>query len=296
MQKITPFLWFDNQAEEAVNFYVSLFEKSKINNTMRYNEESAKASGREAGSVMTIGFELNGQNFAAINGGPIFKFNPSISFSINLETEEEVNKLWSSLIKSGSALMELGKYDWSEKYGWLQDKYGVSWQISIGQKESLKNVIMPSMLFVGDNFGRAEDALNFYTSLFENSKICVIVPAAKGENESGQKVLYSQCNLNGGELIIMENEFEHAFNFNEAISFVVNCKGQKEVDYFWNKFTEDGTESMCGWLKDKFGVSWQIVPEELHKALGNSDPGKAKKSMHAMLQMKNIIIGDLGKV
>jgi len=293
MQKITPFLWFDNQAEEAADFYVSLFKNSKINNTMRYNEESAKASGREAGSVMTIGFELLGQKFAAINGGPVFKFNPSISFSINLETEDEVEKLWSALIDGGSALMDLGKYDWSEKYGWLQDKYGISWQISIGQKESLKNVIMPSMLFVGGNFGRADEAINFYNSLFENSEICVIVHAPKGENESGQKVLYSQFNLNGSEFIIMENEFEHAFNFNEAISFAVNCKGQKEVDYFWDKFIEEGTESMCGWLKDKFGVSWQIVPEELHKALGNPDPAKAQKAMQAMLKMKKIIIADL---
>ncbi|MBU2491110.1 MAG: VOC family protein [Bacteroidetes bacterium] len=293
MQKITPFLWFDNQAEEAVKFYVSLFKNSKINNTTRYNEESAIASGREAGSVMTIGFELLGQKFAAINGGPVFKFNPSISLSINLETEDEVDKLWSALIEGGIAMMDLGKYDWSEKYGWLQDKYGVSWQISIGQKESLKNVIMPSMLFVGDNFGRGEEALNFYTSLFENSEVCVIVRVGEEKGESGQKVLYSQYNLNGSSFILMENEFEHAFNFNEAVSFVVNCKGQDEVDYFWNKFTADGTESMCGWLKDKFGVSWQIVPEELHQALGNPDPEKARKAMQAMLGMKKIIIADL---
>lgn len=293
MQKITPFLWFDKQAEEAANFYVSLFNNSKINTITRYNEESAKASGREAGSVMTLGFELLGQKFATINGGPVFKFNPSISFSINLETEGEVEKLWSALIEGGSALMDLGKYDWSEKYGWLQDKYGLSWQISIGQKESLKNVIMPSMLFVGDNFGRAEKALNFYKSIFENSEICVIVHAPKGENESEQKVLYSQLNLNGSEFIIMENEFEHAFNFNEAISFVVNCNGQEEVDYFWNKFTEEGTESMCGWLKDKFGVSWQIVPVELYNALGNLDPVKANNATQAMLKMNKIIIADL---
>lgn len=149
MQKITPFLWFDKEAEEAANFYVSIFKNSKILNVARYNEESSKASGVPAGTVMTISFELNGQVFNALNGGPIFKFS-------------------------------------------------------------------------------------------------------------------------------------------EAISFMVSCDNQEEVDYYWEKLTEGGEESQCGWLKDKFGLSWQITPTEMGKMMSDSNPEKSKRVMHEMLKMKKI--------
>jgi predicted 3-demethylubiquinone-9 3-methyltransferase (glyoxalase superfamily) len=119
MQKITPFLWFDNQAEEAANFYTSIFKNSKIVNISRYGEEGAKASGRPEGSVMTVTFQLNGQEFTALNGGPVFKFTEAISFFVNCETQEEVDELWEKLTEGGEEV----------QCGWLKDKYGVSWQI-----------------------------------------------------------------------------------------------------------------------------------------------------------------------
>lgn len=119
MQKITPFLWFDDKAEEAVNFYVSIFPNSKIGAVARYGEAGAKASGRPVGSIMTMEFELAGQKFAALNGGPVFKFSPAISFVVNCETQEEVDHFWNKLSANKAA----------EQCGWLQDKYGVSWQI-----------------------------------------------------------------------------------------------------------------------------------------------------------------------
>ena len=152
MQKITPFLWYDNQAEEAVNFYTSIFKNSKIGKVSRYDEAGSKAAGRPVGSLMTASFQLDGQEFIALNGGPQFKFT-------------------------------------------------------------------------------------------------------------------------------------------EAVSFVVNCENQEEVDYYWNKLSDGGEESVCGWLKDKFGMSWQVVPTILSKLL--SDPQKAPKVMPTMLQMKKIIIADL---
>src|SRR5213594_4540472 len=118
-QKISPFLWFDHQAEDAVNFYVSIFKNSKIGSVTRYAEEAAKASGRPKGSVMTVAFELNGQEFVALNGGPIFKFTEAVSFIVNCETQAEVDRLWEKLSEGG----EKGQC------GWLKDKYGLSWQI-----------------------------------------------------------------------------------------------------------------------------------------------------------------------
>ncbi len=119
MQKITPFLWFDNQAEEAVNFYVSIFRNSKITNIARYGGDAAKVSGRPQGSVMTVAFELDGQPFVALNGGPVFAFSPAISFVVDCATQDEVDRLWDRLSAGGEP----------QQCGWLRDKYGVTWQI-----------------------------------------------------------------------------------------------------------------------------------------------------------------------
>ncbi len=119
MQKITPFLWFDDKAEEAANFYVSIFKNSKIGNISRYGEEGAKVSGRAKGTVMTVTFQLDGQEFMALNGGPLFKFSESISFLVNCETQQEVDELWEKLSQGGK----------KDRCGWLKDKYGLSWQI-----------------------------------------------------------------------------------------------------------------------------------------------------------------------
>jgi predicted 3-demethylubiquinone-9 3-methyltransferase (glyoxalase superfamily) len=119
MQKITPFLWFNNQAEEAVDFYRSIFKKSRIQKIVRYGEAAARASGRPKGSVLTIKFELEGQEFVALNGGPHFKFTEAISFVVNCETQKEVDTFWKKLSQGGAG----------GQCGWLKDKYGVSWQI-----------------------------------------------------------------------------------------------------------------------------------------------------------------------
>jgi predicted 3-demethylubiquinone-9 3-methyltransferase (glyoxalase superfamily) len=119
MQKITPHLWFDNKAEEVVNFYTSIFKNSKIGSVTRYGEAGAEVSGRPKGTVMTVTFELEGQEFIALNGGRHFTFSPAISFIVNCETQEEVDELWEKLSEGG----EKGQC------GWLKDKYGVSWQI-----------------------------------------------------------------------------------------------------------------------------------------------------------------------
>jgi predicted 3-demethylubiquinone-9 3-methyltransferase (glyoxalase superfamily) len=121
MQKITPFLWFDDQAEEAVNFYTSLFKNSKTGRIARSPEEAAEKTGRPVGSVLTIEFEIEGQKFVALNGGPLFKFNESISFVINCETQEEVDYFWGKLIADGGE---------ESACGWLKDKFGLSWQVT----------------------------------------------------------------------------------------------------------------------------------------------------------------------
>jgi predicted 3-demethylubiquinone-9 3-methyltransferase (glyoxalase superfamily) len=293
MQKITPFLWFDSQAEEAAKFYASSFKDAKIGRIARYGKEGHEIHGREAGSVMTVEFELAGYKFIALNAGPLFKFTPAISFFVVFETEAEVDALWQKLSQEGATLMPLQKYDWSAKYGWLLDKYGLSWQLSLGKKEDVGQGITPFLMFVGKQHGRAEEALRFYTTTFKNSDVVGILRYGAGETEPEGTVKHAQFRLNGEVFMAMDSAMAHPFTFNEAISFVVNCETQKEVDYFWEKLSEGGEKSRCGWLKDKFGVSWQVVPTIVSEMLQDQDAKKTGRAMQAILQMSKIDIKTL---
>ena len=175
MQKITPFLWFDNNAEEAVNFYASLFDNSSILNITRYNEQSAAASGQKPGSAMTISFKLEGQNFTALNGGPQFKINPSISFFVYCESEDKINDLYKKLSEGGFVMMPLDKYDWSPRYAWVQDKFGLSWQLDV-DKINNSQKILPALLFVNKKNLRLKEAIIYYNSVFPDSKIMMESP------------------------------------------------------------------------------------------------------------------------
>tara|TARA_R100001143_G_scaffold63594_1_gene73157 strand:+ start:13503 stop:14414 length:912 start_codon:yes stop_codon:yes gene_type:complete len=294
-KKITPCIWFDNEAEEAVQFYTSLFSDSKIDKITRFTDEGTDIHGMEAGTVMTVGFQLGGQPFTALNGGPHFKVNPCISFFVMCETVQEVDHLWSSLLPNGKVMFELDKYPWSEKYGWLQDQYGVSWQISAGKIEDVGQKITPTLMFVNDQFGNAEEAIEHYTSIFKNSEVDGIL--RYGPDEEGPKglVKHAQFKLEDGKFMIMDGPGEHEFDFNEGISLVVHCNSKEEVDYYWEKLNQGGDPKaqQCGWLKDKYGVSWQVVPTELYKMLDDDNTEKVKRVTKVMLQMKKL---DLNKL
>jgi predicted 3-demethylubiquinone-9 3-methyltransferase (glyoxalase superfamily) len=287
MNKITPFLWFNNQAEEAANFYISLFNNSKIGNVVRYNEEGAKASGRETGSVMTASFQLEGYEFTAINGGPIFKFNQSISFYVTCKSHKEIDEFWNKLLPGGNILMTLNKYPFSDKYGWIQDKYGISWQFILGEN---KQKIAPCLMFCGKHQGEAKEAINYYTALFKDSCINMCVYYENISSDLGGKIIHAEFELGGHHFVAMDSAVNMSFTFNEAISFVIDCASQDEVDYFWNTLSEGGDEKaqQCGWLKDKFGVSWQVVPTALIKMLSDKDSEKVKKVSQALFLMKKI--------
>jgi len=293
MQRITPFLWFDNNAEEAVNFYTSLFDNSNIAAITRYNEQSASASGQKSGAAMTISFQLEGQNFAALNGGPHFKLNQSISFFVYCESDEKIEKIFKKLSADGEVIFPLDKYDWSKKYAWVVDKFGLSWQLDV-DKINNKQKILPAFLFVNDKVLKVKEAANYYSTVFPDSRIIMEWAYDKSAGLPQGTLLFAQFKLADHLFNAMSGQGEHNFDFSEAVSFVVNCKDQNEVDYYWNKLTSDGgMESRCGWLKDKFGVSWQIIPTRLIELLADPDPIKSQKVMMCMLQMKKIIISDL---
>lgn len=141
MQKITSHLWFDKEAKEAAEFYTSIFKDSKIKNT-------TKLDGTPSGAVDIVTIELSGQEFTLLSAGPLFKFNPTVSFLIACISKEEVDILWEKLSKSGKIFMELGDYPFSERYGWVQDKYGISWQIMFMGERKITQKITPTLMFV----------------------------------------------------------------------------------------------------------------------------------------------------
>jgi predicted 3-demethylubiquinone-9 3-methyltransferase (glyoxalase superfamily) len=287
-----PCLWFDKQAEEAAKFYTSLFKDSKIGRVLYYGKEGHEIHGMPEGTVLTVEFEINGQTFTALNGGPVFTFTPAISFFVNCKTQQELDELWKKLSQGGTVLMKLDKYPFSEKFGWLNDKFGLSWQLNLGSR---KQKITPFLMFVGEQHGKAEEAMNFYISMFENSGVTSITRYGKNEDEPMGTVKHSIFTLESQEFMAIDSAFKHDFTFNEAISFIVNCETQEEVDRLWNKLSEGGDEKaqQCGWLKDKYGVSWQVVPTILDELLADKDKKKAGKVMEALLKMKKLDIKKL---
>lgn len=289
MQKIVPHLWFDKEAKEATLFYISLFDNSRLIN-------STVIGDTPSGNAEMISFELAGQQFSAISAGPYFKLNPSISFMVACSTVDEINEKWKALSSGGSELMPLGEYPFSKWYGWIQDRFGVSWQLMLVEEAGHMQKITPNLLFSQGACGKAEEAVQFYTEVFENSQIKLMSKYAQGEaNTPKAKVNYASYTLLGMDFSAMDNGFDVDFTFNEAFSLMVICKDQAEIDYYWDKLSAVPEAEQCGWIKDKFGVSWQIVPENLDDVLFNGSEDEARRVTAEFLKMKKFDLEALEK-
>lgn len=295
VQKIRPHLWFDKEAKEAAKFYTEVFGRdSKVTNVSTLH-------GTPGGDTDTVSFEIWGQQFMAISAGPLFKFNPSISFMVNFDpsmlgdAENKIDEIWQKLSEGGKVLMDLGKYPFSKRYGWCQDKYGLSWQLILTDPEGEdRPVILPSLLFVGDKCGKAEEAREFYLSVFKNSKPGALARYGKGqEPNKANDIMFSDFMLENTWFVAMDSALEHGFDFNETISIMVTCKDQAEIDYYWERLSAVSEAEQCGWLKDKYGVSWQIVPKEMDEMMAKGTPEQMERVTQAFLKMKKFDIAKL---
>ena len=298
VQKITPNLWFDGNAKEAVDFYVSLFPDSGPIATDYYptskKEGLADFQLDMAGKELSIEFGIDGYQFVAINAGPEFSFTPAISFMLNFDPSRDENararldELWQALSDGGSVLMPLDEYPFSKRYGWVRDRYGLTWQLILSDPEGEpRPFIIPSLLFSQDVVNRAEEAMLFYTSLFDDARIGTI---ARYEQQTGPasegSVMFGDFTLAGQWFSAMDTGVNQPFTFNEAVSLSVACKDQDEIDYFWQKLSAVPEAEQCGWCKDRFGVSWQIVPEDMAELM--KQPGAYSK----MMAMRKIVIDE----
>jgi len=260
---IYPCIWCNNNAAEVARFYESVFPETKITDK----------------DPLLVMLEMQGQKVMLLNGGDQFPPNPSISLMYLTSSESEVEHIYAKLIESGMALMPLDKYPFSSMYGWVEDQFGVSWQLYTGKDEDIIQKIVPTLMFVEKNNGKAAEAVDFYTALFPGAESRGMLRYSGEEGETAGNIQHGEFLINHYLLMIMDSSWPHAFHFSEGVSLVVECNSQEEIDSYWSGLISGGgEESMCGWLKDRYGVSWQIIPAALDKLIAKS-PGVMEELM-----------------
>lgn len=297
-QKITPNLWFDGNAREAADFYVAAFADGRITSTSYYPEtaEEGLADFQQplAGKELTVEFALGDTQFVGINAGPEFKPTAAISFMVNFDpsrdeqARQHLDQLWAKLSDGGQVLMPLDAYPHSQRYGWINDRYGFSWQLILTDPEGEpRPFIIPSLLFSGAKVGKAEEALQFYAGLFKNSRLGTLAryPEPTGPAPAGG-LMFGEAELDGQWLVAMDSGVKQSFNFNEAVSLSIACRDQAEIDYFWQALSSLPEAEQCGWCKDKYGLSWQVVPANIDELMQR--PGAYAK----LMEMKKLVIAD----
>jgi predicted 3-demethylubiquinone-9 3-methyltransferase (glyoxalase superfamily) len=296
MQTIIPHLWYASEAREAAEFYTRVFPNSTITNVTTLHDTPS-------GDCDVVSFTVRGYAFQAISAGPLFTFNPSISFMVNFDPAYDpdatthLDAVWAQLVEGGQVLMPLDAYPFSARYGWVQDKYGLSWQLILTNPEGEdRPAIIPTLLFVGNVCGKAEEATDFYLSAFKQVRRGALARYPGGmEPDQEGTVMFTDFELAGQWFGAMDTARMHDFAFNEAISFMVRCDTQDDIDYYWEALSAVPEEEQCGWLKDKYGLSWQIVPTAMDELLASGDQEQVARVTEAFLAMKKFDIAALAR-
>lgn len=292
MQKIVPNLWFDHTAAEAAAFYAQVLPNTRVTGTEYYPTEGlADFQAEFAGAELVVNLDVDGLEFVLINAGPEFRPNPSISFFLNFDpsrepqARERLDEVWAGLVDGGVELMPLGEYDFSPHYAWVQDRYGVSWQLMLTNAAGEpRPFVVPSLMFTGGVRNRAEEAMGFYADLFGGTASVPARYPQQTQLAAPGSVMFGEMNLFGQWFAGMDSPVEHAFNFDPGVSLQVNCAGQEELDRYWAALSTVPAAEQCGWCVDAFGVSWQLVPDNLGELM--SRPG----AYATLMEMKKIEI------
>lgn len=293
-QKIVPCIWCGGNADELVAFYLSVFPNSeKLSRTYYPEEGVADFQQSMAGEVLTIDFAIGGIRLSALNGGPEFTPTPMLSFIVSFDPSREehataqLDKVWNHLAREGKVLMEIGEYPFSKRYGWVQDKFGVSWQLMLTDPAGEpRPFLIPTLMFANDNVNRAAEALELYTSAFADSRVGTVAKYEEAQDQVAEgAIMFGEFAVAEQWFAVMDSPTRHEFDFNEGVSLQVECADQAEIDHLWNLLSAVPEAEQCGWCKDAFGVSWQIVPVHMERLLTD-------ENFKTMLAMKKIVIAD----
>ncbi len=292
MAHLIPHLWFNRNAAEAAVFYTRLIPNSSFNAPETIHDTP---SGDVEVSMVTLG----GLGFQFLSAGTEFRFTPAISFRIDCASAAEVERIAGALLEGGSALMPLGAYPFSGRYAWVADRFGLNWQVMLTDVHPRINLaaptVTPTLMFVGTNAGHAEAAIRHYAGLFPGATVGEVDRYQAGEApDAPGTVRQVGFQLAGVNFAAMDSAHEHGFTFSEAVSFLVITKDQAETDHYWDALTADPSAEACGWLKDRWGLSWQIVPEALGRLM-SAGGEQTMRVTQAFLKMKRLVVADLEK-
>lgn len=283
--KFAPCLWVDNQVEEMTELYTKVFENGKPLKTLYFLED---AHGK-IGDILTQSVQLANQEFILLNGGPEFKATPSISYMVTCTSETQLQVLWQELSEGGKLLMNLVIYPGVGQFGWLEDRFGISWQFSLDQSSSSQK-ITPCFMFSGEQYGNASRAVAEWIEVFQSGEILEHYSNEDSTTKLAKFTLHQQ------EFMAMDSAVDHNFTFSLANSFYVYCENQKEIDRLWTAITSKGTEMPCGWMGDRFGVAWQTVTRDMDTMLDRKNLTKALAVTQAVYGMMKIDSEELRRI
>ncbi|MEG3226198.1 VOC family protein [Streptococcus suis] len=256
MQPIIPHLWYDTEAKEAVAFYVELFG-GKIDWTYTITDTSS-------GDSDLIQFQLGDMTLAAISAGPYFKLNESMSLMVNGASKDEVTRLYQALSEGGRILMPLGEYPFSPYYVWLEDRFGLSWQLSYAPGLDKPYQFDICLLFSQEQVGLAQPMLDYYKDKLPQASVGQLSYYGEGEAAvAAAKLNYAELFIGDQKIIVMDHGYGGEASFNEAFSLMVYVDSQDELNFYYDLLSAVPEAEICGWVKDQFGISWQIVPRIL---------------------------------
>lgn len=288
VSSIVPCLWLNDQAEEAAEFYMRLFPRGRLRARSYYPSSRDNQSGRPRGSVCVVEFEVAGQRFTLLNGGPMFTPNPSISFFYVTDSVAEVDRICAGLLDGGKALMALGEYPWSRRYGWIQDRYGISFQVMVGTPLPGGAAMAPCLMFADALHGKAEEALTTYVRILGGA-VESLARYGEGTPTAGT-ISHGRFQLAGQAMVAMDAHGRHGFTFNQGISLQILCADQAELDRRWASLSEGGERGPCGWLQDRFGLYWQVVPADMAEWIGAADRVASERAFLAVMEMEKLDI------
>lgn len=284
MQLLIPHLWYNTEAKQAASLYTQLLPDSGI-------DWIHTVTDTPSGDAELIQFHLGDTTLAAISAGPYVKLNESASLMLDLSSKEEVDRLYQALIVDGRELMPLQAYDFSPYYAWIEDRFGLSWQLSYNPDLEKDFTISFCLLFSEHQVGLAESALKTYQKCFDNSQLERISYYKDGEAPlATAKINYSQLRIGDQDLILMDHGYGGENSFNEAFSFMIYVETQEEADAYYEHLSAVPEAETCGWAKDAYGVSWQIVPRVLMEAYDKARPEQLQQLHQEILKMKRLDI------